>query len=50
MCGRYTLTDLQKALLDRGLQAGGPPQAFAPHYNIAPSQVVPKQYGMNAYQ
>ncbi len=41
MCGRYTLTDLQAALIDRGLQAGVLPQAFTPQYNIAPSQLVP---------
>ena len=41
MCGRYTLTDLQKALTDRGLQAGSVSKPFTPQYNIAPSQLVP---------
>ena len=41
MCGRYTLTDLQAALTERRLQAGGLPKTFGPQYNIAPSQHVP---------
>lgn len=41
MCGRYTLTDIQKALTQKNVAADAVLEDFDGQYNIAPTQHVP---------